>query len=109
MHAPARATAVCWQPSGVSEACDTGRWNCSGNRPRLALLALNVLQRCIKTADRALSRQFTVETQARAIDACNDLAELKRIAKTLLTAWHLQTDMTQHFGAQSLGITPPMP
>jgi hypothetical protein len=27
----------------------------------------------------------------------------------LLTAWHLQTDMTRHFGAQALGITPPSP
>ena len=59
--------------------------------------------------DSGLSRQFVVETQARAIDACNDVAELRRIAKTLLTAWHLQTDMTRHFGAQALGITPPSP
>ena len=56
-----------------------------------------------------LSRQFVVETQARAIDACNDVDKLRRIAKTLLTAWHLQTDMTRHFGAQALGITPPSP
>jgi hypothetical protein len=59
--------------------------------------------------DSDLSRQFVVETQARAIDACNDVDELRRIAKTLLTAWHLQTDMTRHFGAQALGITPPSP
>lgn len=70
---------------------------------------LNVLQHCIKSVDRTLSRQFAVETQARAIDACNDVAELRSIAKTLLTAWHLQTDMTRHFGAQALGITPPSP
>ena len=56
-----------------------------------------------------LSRQFAAETQARAIDACTDVAELRRIAKTLLTAWHLQTDMTRHFGGQALGITPPSP
>jgi hypothetical protein len=59
--------------------------------------------------DSDLSRQFVVETQARAIDACNDVAELRRIAKTLLSAWHLQTDMTRHFGAQALGIAPPSP
>ena len=93
----------------MSEACDTGRWNRAGNRPRLALSLLNVLQHCTKDVDRTLSRQFAVETQARAIDACNDVAELRRIAKTLLTAWHLQTDMTRHFGAQALGITPPSP
>ena len=93
----------------MSEACDTGRWDRAGNRLRLALSLLNVLQHCIKSVDRTLSRQFAVETQARAIDACNDVAELRRIAKTLLTAWHLQTDMTRHFGAQALGITPPSP
>ena len=93
----------------MSEACDTGRWDRAGNRLRLALLLLNVLQHCIKSVDRTLSRQFAVETQARAIDACNDVAELRSIAKTLLTAWHLQTDMTRHFGAQALGITPPSP
>lgn len=59
--------------------------------------------------DQDLSRQFVVETQARAIDACNDVAELRRIAKTLLAAWHLQTDMTRHLCAQALGITPPSP
>jgi len=59
--------------------------------------------------DCTLSRLLVVETQVRAIDACNDVAELRRIAKTLLTAWHLQTDKTRHFGAQALGITPPSP
>lgn|GEM_PF-1358598 len=68
---------------------------------------LNILKHCTKDLDCTLSRQFAVETQARAIDACNDVAELRRIAKTLLTAWHLQTDMTRHFGAQALGITLP--
>jgi len=93
----------------VSEACDTGRWNHAGNRLRRTLSLLNIAKHRTKNVDRTLSRQFAVETQARAIDACNDLAELKQIAKTLLTAWHLQTDMTRHFGAQALGITPPSP
>ena len=71
---------------------------------------LNVLKHCIRAlADRDLSRQFVVETQARAIDACDDVAELRRIAKTLLTAWHLQSDMTRYFGGQAMGITPPKP
>jgi hypothetical protein len=55
------------------------------------------------------SRQFVVETQVRAIDASSDVAELRRIAKTLLRAWHLQSDMTRHFGRQALGIAPPKP
>lgn len=58
-------------------------------------------------SDSDLSRKFVVETHARAIDACNDVIELRRIAKTLLTAWHLQSDMTRHFGSQALGISPP--
>lgn len=59
--------------------------------------------------ERDLSHQFAVETQARAIDACNDVAELRRIAKTLLTAWHLQSDMTRHYGGQAMGIFPSKP
>ncbi|MFM7634570.1 MAG: hypothetical protein ACKO7Z_03100 [Cyanobacteriota bacterium] len=54
--------------------------------------------------DLSLSRQFTLESQARAIDACDDVAEFRRLAKTLLSAWHLQADMTRHYGAQALGI-----
>jgi acyl-CoA thioesterase len=48
-----------------------------------------------------------VEAQARAIDACDDVAELKRIAKTLLTAWHMQSDMTRYYGGQVMGMIPP--
>ena len=59
--------------------------------------------------ERDLSHQFVVETQARAIDACNDVAVIRRIAKTLLMAWHLQSDMTRHYGGQAMGITPPKP
>lgn len=51
-----------------------------------------------------LSRQFTIESQSRALDACDDPAELRRIAKILLSAWHLQSDMARHYGAQALGI-----
>ncbi len=54
--------------------------------------------------DTSLSRQFTLEFQSRAIDACDDVAELRRIAKTLLSAWQLQADMTRHYGAQAMGI-----
>lgn len=54
--------------------------------------------------DLSLSRQFTLESQSRAIDACEDIDELRRIAKTLLSAWHLQADMTRLYGAQAMGI-----
>jgi len=52
----------------------------------------------------SLSRQFTLESGARAIDACDDPAELRRIAKMLLSAWQLQSDLTRHYGAQTLGM-----
>lgn len=52
----------------------------------------------------SLSRQFTLESSARAIDACDDPAELRRIAKMLLSAWQLQSDLTRHYGAQTLGM-----
>jgi len=58
-------------------------------------------------ADLGLSRQFTLESQSRAIDACDDVAELRRIAKALLSAWHMQSDMTRHYGAQALGMSSP--
>lgn len=52
----------------------------------------------------ALARQFSLESQSRAIDACEDIDELRRIAKSLLTAWHMQSDLTRRYGAQALGI-----
>jgi hypothetical protein len=57
--------------------------------------------------ERELSHQFALEAQARAIDACDDVAELRRIAKTLLTAWHMQSDMTRYYGSQVMGMLPP--
>lgn len=55
----------------------------------------------------SLSREFAFECGARAIDSCDSIDELRSIAKTLLNAWHLQVDMTRHYGAQSLGIHQP--
>ncbi|MEY3757086.1 MAG: hypothetical protein RLZZ263_240 [Cyanobacteriota bacterium] len=52
---------------------------------------------------RSLARQFEQEAQARAIQDCSDIEELRRVALSLLKAWHMQTDMTQHFGAQAMG------
>ena len=58
--------------------------------------------------DVSLARQFEQEAQARAIKACTDIEELRGLALSLLKAWHMQTDMTQHFGAQAMG-TPERP
>ena len=55
----------------------------------------------------SLAREFALESGARAIDACENLEELRSIAKTLLNAWHLQSDMTRLYGAQSLGLSLP--
>ncbi len=52
----------------------------------------------------SLSRQFTLESGSRAIDSCEDPAELRRIAKMLLSAWQMQSDLTRHYGAQALGL-----
>lgn len=51
-----------------------------------------------------LSRQFAIEAQIRAIDHCSDLQELRSLAKSLLSAWYLQSDLTREFGAQALGM-----
>lgn len=52
----------------------------------------------------SLSRQFSIESGARAIAACDDPAELRRIAQMLLSAWQLQSDLTRYYGAQALGL-----
>ena len=54
--------------------------------------------------DTTLTRQFSLEAQTRAIDHCTDLQELRSLAKTLLSAWYMQSDMTREFGAQALGM-----
>jgi len=56
--------------------------------------------------ERELSHQFALEAQSRAIDACDDVVELRRIAKSLLTAWHMQSDMTRYYGGQVMGMIP---
>ena len=52
----------------------------------------------------SLSRQFSIESGSRAIEACDDPVELRRIAQMLLSAWQLQSDLTRHYGAQALGL-----
>ncbi|MEB3199617.1 MAG: hypothetical protein VKK62_03685 [Synechococcaceae cyanobacterium] len=56
-----------------------------------------------------LSRQFAFESQSRAIESCQDIDELRRLAKSLLTAWQLQSDMTRHYGAQAMGFPSSLP
>lgn len=56
--------------------------------------------------DVSLSRQFELEAQRRAIDACSDVEELRKLAKSLLNAWHMQSEMTKHYGAQALRMPP---
>ncbi len=52
----------------------------------------------------SLSRQFSTELHSRAIDACSDVEELRLVAKTLLTAWQLQAEMSERYGAELLGL-----
>lgn len=54
----------------------------------------------------SLSRQFTVAMHSRAIDACNDVEELRGIAKSLLSAWQTQAMFSEKYGAELLGIKP---
>jgi hypothetical protein len=53
---------------------------------------------------RSLSRQFSTELHSRAIDACSDVEQLRHVAKTLLSAWQLQAEMSERYGAELLGL-----
>jgi hypothetical protein len=59
--------------------------------------------RSVPLQSRSLARQFEQEAQSRAIQSCTDLEELRGVAMSLLKAWHMQAEMTQHFGAQAMG------
>jgi len=54
----------------------------------------------------SLSRQFSIESHARAIDACDDIDELRKAAKSLLQAWQLQASLSEDFAAQLMGLQP---
>jgi hypothetical protein len=54
----------------------------------------------------SLNRQFSIAVHSRAIDNCNDIEELRKVAKTLLSAWQHQAEFSEHYGAQLLGIRP---
>jgi hypothetical protein len=53
----------------------------------------------------SLNRQFSIAVHSRAIDNCNDIEELRQVAKTLLSAWQYQAHFSEHYGAQLLGIS----
>lgn len=40
------------------------------------------------------AQQFQMEVMARAIDSCNDLASIRKIAKELLMSWMMQKSAT---------------
>jgi hypothetical protein len=54
-----------------------------------------------------LDRQFMVEAHSRAIDSCQDIDELRRVAKSLLRAWQLQAMFSARYGAEALGLQGP--
>jgi len=72
------------------------------NSPRPGFVAFIHLH-SIPLPNRSLARQFEQEAQSRAIQGCTDIEELRGVAMSLLKAWHMQAEMTQHFGAQAMG------
>lgn len=55
----------------------------------------------------SLSRQFSLEAQARAIDACQDIEALRSLARQLLQVWQLQASLSEDLAAQALGLERP--
>ncbi len=45
-----------------------------------------------------------VEAHSRSIDECSDIEELRKLSKTLLSAWQHQAEFSQHYGAMALGL-----
>ena len=54
----------------------------------------------------SMNRAFTIESHSRAIDQCNDIEELRQVAKSLLRAWQIQASFSEDYGAQLLGLSP---
>ena len=55
----------------------------------------------------SLSRQFALAMQERAIESCDDIEQLRSVAKTLLRAWQMQSSFTEDYAAQLMHLTPP--
>jgi hypothetical protein len=45
--------------------------------------------------------------QERAIESCDDIEQLRSVAKTLLRAWQMQASFTEDYAAQLMRLTPP--
>ena len=56
--------------------------------------------------DRSLSREFTIAMQERAIESCDDIEQLRSVAKTLLRAWQMQASFTEDYAAQLMHPRP---
>ena len=54
----------------------------------------------------SLSRQFAIAMHERSIDSCDDIEQLREVAKTLLRAWQLQASFAEEYAGQLMGITP---
>ena len=54
-----------------------------------------------------LSREFTIAMHVRAIESCDDIEQLRSVAKTLLRAWQMQASFTEDYAAQLMHLTPP--
>ncbi len=52
----------------------------------------------------SLNRQFTLALHKRAIESCDDIDQLRDVALTLLTAWQLQAQFSEQYGAEMLGL-----
>jgi hypothetical protein len=52
----------------------------------------------------SLNRQFAIEAQSRAIDACQDIETLRSLARHLLQVWQLQASLSEELAAQALGL-----
>ena len=82
-----------------------GRVNRRHRYRQQALTFCDVLRLQLMTVPSlSLSRQFSMELHGRAIDECCDIEELRRVARTLLTAWQLQASMSEQYGAELLGL-----
>ena len=60
----------------------------------------------VSSSPLSLSRGFTVEQYSRVINRCQDVEELRSLAKLLLKVWRQQADFNEHYGAQLLWIKP---
>ena len=53
----------------------------------------------------SISRQFAIAMHERSIDSCDDIEQLRAVAKTLLRAWQLQASFSEDYASQLMGMT----